>query len=77
MRANAEPEAPRPEAAGDAGQWITPDVSYVNPNRRFCAFCGRPIARRYWQATGDRESEIFCEPAHAALHTTYPIRSND
>jgi hypothetical protein len=53
------------------GQWITPTVSYVEPKRLFCAFCGRPIARRYWLAAPAGEPLRFCEPAHAELYLTY------
>jgi hypothetical protein len=62
--------------ANVAGEWITPQVSYVDPARRFCEFCGRPIARRFWQAKTEGGAGIFCNPAHAALFTTYP-RSPD
>ena len=54
------------------GEWITPPVSYVDPRRRFCAFCGRPIARRFWQVSVGGAEGIFCDPAHARLDTTYP-----
>jgi hypothetical protein len=57
-----------------SGQWITPEVSYVDPVRRFCDFCGRPIARRYWQEAEHGAGHIFCEPAHAALYSTYVKR---
>ena len=59
---------------GSHGRWVMPDVSYVSPHRRFCAFCGRPIARRYWQTLDEEDGRIYCDPAHAALHTTYPQR---
>lgn len=56
------------------GQWIEPDVNYVDPERRFCAFCGRPIARRYWQAgTASGETAAYCSPEHADRHASYPI----
>jgi hypothetical protein len=61
--------------ANDIGEWITPPVSYVDPARRFCKFCGRPIARRFWLAK-TAGGGTFCDPAHAALFTTYP-RSSD
>jgi hypothetical protein len=61
--------AANPESGGE---WIVPSVSYVDPSRRFCALCGRPIARRYWKVTIGEQEEVFCEPAHARLHTTYP-----
>ena len=54
------------------GEWIVPPVSYVDPTRRFCEFCGRPIARRFWQAKKVHGVGIFCDPAHAALNATYP-----
>ena len=56
-----------------AGEWIIPAVSYVEPKRRFCAFCGRPIARRYWRAAPAGAPLPFCEPAHAELYVTYSI----
>jgi hypothetical protein len=56
------------------GYWVTPAVSYVDPVRRFCAYCGRPIARRYWERVENGREMGYCSPAHAA-HTTYPIRS--
>ena len=62
------------EATG-AGGWVMPPVSYVDPARRFCEFCGRPIARRFWQVEMERGAAIFCDAAHAALFTTYPSSS--
>jgi hypothetical protein len=65
----------REPASGTAisgGEWFMPAVSYVDPRRRFCQFCGRPIARRFWQAETKRGVGIFCNPAHAALEATYP-----
>jgi hypothetical protein len=62
--------------ANGMGEWITPPVSYIDPTRRFCKFCGRPIARRFWLAKTERGGGTFCGPAHAALFTTYP-RSSD
>jgi hypothetical protein len=56
------------DIASQGGEWITPPISYVDPRRRFCAFCGRPIARRFWQVGAG----IFCDPAHAHEYTTYP-----
>ena len=58
--------------ANGVGEWITPPVSYVDPTRRFCELCGRPIARRFWQARTESGEGIFCDPAHAALYATYP-----
>lgn len=55
------------------GGWVTPDVSYIDPSRRFCAYCGRPIARRYWARPDDAE-EAYCDADHAARHATYPQR---
>jgi hypothetical protein len=46
-------------------------VSYVDPQRRFCALCGRPIARQYWQASPAGKPLVFCEPAHEELYVTY------
>ena len=62
--------------ANAAGEWITPPVSYVDPARRFCELCGRPIARKFWQARTERGEGIFCDPAHAALYATYPKSTN-
>jgi hypothetical protein len=62
--------------ASGAGEWITPAVSYVAPTRHFCKFCGRPIARRFWQVRTEEGQGIFCDPGHAALDATYP-RSHD
>ena len=53
------------------GEWITPNVSYVEPKRLFCALCGRPIARRYWRASPAGEALPFCEPAHTDLYLVY------
>jgi hypothetical protein len=53
------------------GTWVTPPVSYVEPLRLSCAFCGRPIARRYWSAAPNDESLVFCEPRHADLYVSY------
>jgi hypothetical protein len=70
---NTEPAS---GAATSGGEWIMPAVSYVDPRRRFCQFCGRPIARRFWQTETKRGVGIFCDPAHAALETTYPNSPN-
>ena len=61
--------------ASGEGEWIMPPVSYVDPTRRFCEFCGRPIARRFWQVATERGERTFCDPAHAALYATYPASS--
>lgn len=53
------------------GEWTTPSISYVEPQRRFCALCGRPIARRYWRAVVEGETFPFCNPAHAEMYTDY------
>ncbi|HEU0114049.1 MAG TPA: hypothetical protein VFQ80_05210, partial [Thermomicrobiales bacterium] len=50
------------------GEWIVPDVSYVEPSRRFCAYCGRPIARRYWRERTPAGDLAFCQPAHARMY---------
>ena len=57
------------------GEWVTPAMSYIDPVRRFCALCGRPIARRYWKTEQDTEELAFCDPAHAARYATYPERA--
>ena len=48
-----------------AGAWIEPEVSYVDPARRHCHLCGRPIARRYWSVLVAGEALAFCDPDHA------------
>lgn len=53
------------------GRWVTPPVSYVEPVRRFCALCGRPIARRYFEAAPNGGPLAFCQPEHAELYRTY------
>jgi hypothetical protein len=53
------------------GRWVDPPVSYVEPARRFCALCGRPISRRYFQAAPLGEPFNFCQPEHADLYLTY------
>jgi hypothetical protein len=53
------------------GEWIVPPVSYVEPLRIFCALCGRPIARRYWQAAAAGEPLPFCDPEHEEKYRTY------
>ena len=60
----------------EAGEWVQPDVSYIDPVRRFCAYCGRPIARRYWEQRGGGRGEVYCNPAHAAAQATYPSRTD-
>ena len=60
----------------EAGEWVQPDVSYIDPVRRFCAYCGRPIARRYWEQRGGRYGEVYCNTAHAAAQATYPSRTD-
>jgi len=62
--------------ASISGEWVTPPVSYVDPKRRFCEFCGRPIARRFWRTETKSEVGIFCDPSHAVLYTTYPLSPN-
>lgn len=57
----------------EAGRWVEPAVSYIDPPRRFCGYCGRPIARRYWQGEDGERRQVFCGPEHAA-RTTYPLR---
>lgn len=60
------------------GSWITPRVSYVEPLRLSCAFCGRPIARRYWHSSSEGTPLIFCDPSHAELYSSYwfPVYGN-
>jgi hypothetical protein len=54
------------ETGQSQGGWVVPAVSYVDPSRRFCAYCGRPIARRYWERRGGGETLAYCGPEHAA-----------
>ena len=64
--------APSTRPAGDqTGEWVTPSVSYVEPQRISCEFCGRPIARKYWRALVQGQALIFCEPPHADLYENY------
>lgn len=57
----------------NAGKWVVPPVSYVDPVRRFCAMTGRPIARGYWQVmVGDWEV-VFSDRDHALRYATYPM----
>lgn len=66
-----ESEDGQEQLAGTGGGWVLPDVSYIDPSRRFCAYCGRPIARRYWAELA--ESDLaYCDAQHAARHATYP-----
>jgi hypothetical protein len=53
------------------GTWVIPPVSYVEPDRRSCAFCGRPIARQYWQSAPDGTIRSFCDPSHSDLYLSY------
>jgi hypothetical protein len=54
-----------------SGQWVMPDVSYVEPMRIFCALCGRPIARRHWRAAPEGVELPFCDPSHEDLYVEY------
>lgn len=53
--------------------WIMPRVSYVNPARLHCRFCGSPIPRRYWRVGDGENTGVFCNPAHAELFVSYSI----
>ncbi len=55
------------------GEWIMPPVSYIEPIRIACTFCGRPIARQYWLASPIGEPKPFCDPAHEELYVSYWI----
>jgi hypothetical protein len=57
------------------GEWVTPAVSYVDPVRRSCELCGRPIARRYWRVIREGRELVYCQPEHARLSATYPRSS--
>jgi hypothetical protein len=50
-----------------AGEWIVPAVSYVDPQRRFCRYCGRPIARGFWRTWSGDEPMTYCDARHAEL----------
>jgi hypothetical protein len=56
----------------EAGEWVTPLVSYVDPERRFCAMTGRPIARRYWRVTVGGRELAFSDRQAAVRYATYP-----
>jgi hypothetical protein len=60
----------------EAGAWVRPDVSYIDPVRRFCAYCGRPIARGYWQPNEGEDGKVYCDPAHAPAQATYPMSTD-
>ncbi len=62
-----------PSTQISAGEWKLPDVSYVDPARVACEFCGRPIPRRYWSAEIDGTRRSFCDPSHAQLYVEYWI----
>jgi hypothetical protein len=57
-------ETEQSEAA--PGAWVVPPVSYVDPTRRFCAYCGRPLARRFWERRIGGEARAYCGPDHAS-----------
>jgi hypothetical protein len=59
----------------EAGEWVTPAVSYVDPERRFCAMTGRPIARRYWRVAVGGGELTFSDPREAVRYATYPRSS--
>ncbi len=65
-------EAERSTAQTVRGAWVQPEVSYIDPVRRFCAYCGRPIARGYWQPNEGEHGQVYCDPAHATAQATYP-----
>lgn len=50
-----------------AVQWVTLDVGYVDPQRRSCVLCGRPLARQIWRQEVGGNMLEFCEPAHVDL----------
>lgn len=53
------------------GFWTEIDVSYVDPQRRSCALCGRPLAKNIWREEIEGCELDFCEPSHAALYQSY------
>jgi len=69
---SAEQARPAVDSGGQ-GEWVLPSISYVEPARRHCALCGRPIARRYWRAAVAGETRNFCDPDHEALYRSYWI----
>lgn len=73
MEASASHPITDEQTTDETGRWVTPPVSYVEPHRIFCAFCGRPLARRYWQGGPEAAPLAFCDPAHAARYRTYTI----
>jgi hypothetical protein len=75
----AEQELPRIHIAveqAQAGEWVMPTVSYIDPVRRFCAMTGRPIARRYWQVMVGEVELVFAGPAEALRYATYPLSTD-
>jgi hypothetical protein len=68
-----EVEFDRAVVRRSAGVRYDIELALCDPTRRFCEFCGRPIARKFWQAMTERGAGVFCDPAHAMLHATYPV----
>jgi hypothetical protein len=55
------------------GAWVRPDVSYIDPVRRLCSYCGLSIARRYWRPDEGEDGKVYCDPAHVPAEATYPL----
>ena len=55
------------ESQPNPGVWVVPEVSYVDPQRRFCRYCGRPIARGFWRVSSGGETWSYCDARHADL----------
>jgi hypothetical protein len=61
------------EAPVPADGWVVTEVSYVDPAREFCAFCGRPLTRRFWRAFLEGTERRYCEPLHAEMDGVPPV----
>ena len=55
----------------ESGAWVTLEVGYVDPQRRSCAFCGRPLATKVWREEVAGNMLDFCDPDHVARYYTY------
>lgn len=53
--------------------WVVPGVSYVNPARIHCRFCGSPIPRRYWRVNIGLHAGLYCNSEHAEMFLTYTV----
>lgn len=57
--------------ANESGTWVTIELGYVDPQRRSCALCGRPLARRIWRERIAGNTLDFCNPDHVARYHSY------